>query len=122
MGLLERAAALAPPDEVDLAVETHLVEALYWGGNLADASHRARENAQRAAAAGDRVAELSAKIQEMRIRTSLEPGGTAIEELTALAEHALPVFEEERDDLALHIAHGALGQRSWADGRHVPGL
>jgi tetratricopeptide (TPR) repeat protein len=107
VSLLERAAALVPPDVVDLAVETHLVEALYWGGNFADASHRARENAERAAAAGDRVGELTARIQEARIRPSLE--GTGTEELTAVAEEALPIFEAAGDDLALHIAHGALG-------------
>jgi class 3 adenylate cyclase/tetratricopeptide (TPR) repeat protein len=109
VSLLERAAALVPPDEFDLAVEAHLVESLYWGGNFADASDRASANAERAAAAGDRVAELSARIQEARIRTSLEPEAAATEELAALAELALPVFEAARDDLALHIAHGALG-------------
>ncbi len=109
VSLLKRAAALVPPDEVDLAVEAHLVEALYWGGNFADASDRARANAKRAAAAGNWVGELSASIQEVRIRTSLEPEGAATEELAALAERALPVFEAARDDLALHIAHGALG-------------
>jgi tetratricopeptide (TPR) repeat protein len=109
VSLLERAAALVPPDEIDVAIEAHLVDALYWGGNFADASNRARANVERAAAAGDRVGELCATIQELAIRSWLESEGAATEELAALVEYALPVFEAARDDLALHIAHGALG-------------
>ena len=108
IGLLERAAALVPAGEIDVGLEAELVDALFWEGKFADASHRARANVERAAAAGDRVGELCASIQEVLIRTSLEPEG-ATEELATLAERALPVFEAARDDVALHIAHGALG-------------
>ena len=67
------------------------------------------QNVERAAAAGDRVGELCASIQDALIRASLGQEG-ATEELATLAEHALPVFEAARDDVALHLAYGALGQ------------
>jgi class 3 adenylate cyclase/tetratricopeptide (TPR) repeat protein len=107
--LLARAAALVPSGEFDIALEADLVDALFWGGKFADASHRARANVERAAAAGHHVGELFGSIQDALIRASLEQEG-ATEELAALAEHALPVFEAAGDDVALHLAYGALGQ------------
>ena len=114
--LLGRAAALVPPGEIDIALETDLVHALFWSGKFADASRHARANVERAAAAGHRVGELCGSIQDALIRASLEQEG-ATEELAALAEHALPVFEAARDDVALHLAYGALGQVANARGQ-----
>jgi tetratricopeptide (TPR) repeat protein len=107
--LLGRAAALVPPGETDIALEADLVDALFWAGKFADASQRARANVERAAAVGDRVGGLCASIQDALIRASLGQEG-ATEELATLAAHALPVFEAARDDVALHLAYGALGQ------------
>jgi len=109
VSLLERAAALVPPAEIDLALEHVLLDALFETGRGADALGRADSFAQRASAMGDHVAELCGRIQEGTFRTFLEPEG-AIEKLDALVEQALPVFSAAGDDLALYIAYCALGQ------------
>ena len=109
VSLLERAAALVPPAEIDVALESDLVDALFDAGNGAEALRRAGSLAERAAAAGDRVAELCGRIKEGTLRTYLEPEG-ATEQLAALVERALPVFEAAGDELALYTAYLALGQ------------
>ena len=63
VSLLLRAAALVPPAEVDLALETELAEALIWTGRSDDALRRAEAMAERASAAGDHVGELCGRIQ-----------------------------------------------------------
>jgi class 3 adenylate cyclase/predicted ATPase len=106
--LLVRAAALVPPAELDVALETDLADALFWGGRGGDALRRAGSIAKRASAADDRVGELCGRIQEELYRTFLQPEG-ATEKLAALVEQALPVFEAAGDDLALYIGYSALG-------------
>jgi class 3 adenylate cyclase/tetratricopeptide (TPR) repeat protein len=107
--LFERAAALIPPAEIDLALELDLADALYETGKIGDALRRAGSLAERASAAGDRVAELCGRIKEGVCRILLEPEG-ATERLAALVEQALPVFEAAGDELALYTAYSALGQ------------
>jgi len=98
-----------PPAEIDIALETDLVDALFWAGKSGDALRRAGSLAERASAAGDRVGELCGRIKEGTLRTWLEPEG-ATDQLAALIEQALPVFEVAGDELALYIAYLALGQ------------
>lgn len=109
ISLLERAAALVPPAELDLALETDLVDALFWGGKGGGALRRADSIAERASTVGDQVGELCGRIQAGIIRLSLEPEGAA-ERLAALVERAQPVFEAAGHDLALYIAHHGLAQ------------
>ena len=109
VSLYERATALVPPAELDLALETKLVDSLFWGGKGADALRRADSVAARASAAGDQVGELCGRIQAGVFRISLEPEG-ATEKLDALVRQALPVFDAVGDDLALYTAYQALGQ------------
>jgi tetratricopeptide (TPR) repeat protein len=106
--LFERAAALVPPAEIDLALESELNEVLFWTGRAADALRRADALAERAAAAGNRVGELCGRIKAALIRRDLEPE-VGVEELEVLLEHALPELEAAGDDVALYIAHCALG-------------
>jgi class 3 adenylate cyclase/tetratricopeptide (TPR) repeat protein len=108
VSLLERAAALVPPADIDLALQSDLVEALFEAGRGGDALRRAGAFAERSAAAGDRVGELCGRIKEGRFRAFLEPEG-ATDELAAVVEQALPVFEAADDDLALYIGYSALG-------------
>ncbi|HEX9416776.1 MAG TPA: adenylate/guanylate cyclase domain-containing protein [Gaiellaceae bacterium] len=115
VSLLERAVALVPPAELDLALEVDLVEALYWGGKGGDGLERANSLAERAAAAGDQVGELCGRIQAGLIRTSIEPEG-ATEKLAAIVEEALPVFRAG-DDLALYTAYHALGEVAFQCGQ-----
>jgi class 3 adenylate cyclase/tetratricopeptide (TPR) repeat protein len=116
VSLLERAAALVPPAEIDLPLETDLVDALFWAGRGGDAIRRAEALVERAAAAGDHVGELCGGVQAGLIRTYIEPEG-AIATLAALVEQALPVLETAGDDLALYTAYHALGWVAFTRGR-----
>jgi class 3 adenylate cyclase/tetratricopeptide (TPR) repeat protein len=111
VSLLERAAALVPPAETDVALESDLVDAMFEAGKGGEALQRAGSLAERAGAAGDRIGELCGRIKEGTLRTYLEPEG-ATEELAALVGQALPVFEAAGDELALYLAYLALGQVS----------
>ncbi len=113
--LFERAAALVPPTEIDLALETRLVDALIQAGKPADALRRAGSIAERAAASGDLVAELCGRIKEATFRRYLEPEG-ATERLAALLDEAIPVFQAAEDDLALFIGFDALATIAMAHG------
>ena len=66
VSLFTRAATLIPPGELDLVLEITLEEALYWTGSGDDAIRRVEDLAERAAAVGDRVAELCALIKRHR--------------------------------------------------------
>jgi class 3 adenylate cyclase/tetratricopeptide (TPR) repeat protein len=109
VSLLERAVALVPPAEIDMALESDLVDAMFEAGKGGEALLRAGSLAERARAAGDLVGELCGRIKEGTIRTYLEPEG-ATEQLAALVEQALPLFEAAGDELALYTAYLALGQ------------
>lgn len=121
VSLYERAAALVPATEIDLALEAELGEALYWAGNGVESQRRAVSLAERASAAGDRVGELCGRVRESLLRTFLEPEG-ATEELAALIEEALPVFRAAGDDTALYIGYSALGQVGNMRGQMDAGL
>jgi tetratricopeptide (TPR) repeat protein len=114
--LFERAAALVPPGELDLALEIELGEALNWVGRADDAVLRADALAERASAAGDRVGELSGRILAGVQRLYLDPE-SANEKLAVLLEQALPVLEAAGDDLALYIAYSALSEEPAQRGR-----
>ena len=116
VGLLERAAALVPPDELDLALEIELGEALPWTGRADDAVRRAEAFAERAAASGDRVGELCGGVQAAVFRIYVEPEGAA-ETLATLVECALPVFQAAGDDMALYIAYSALAEVAFMRGQ-----
>ena len=75
VSLFERAAALVPPTELDLALETELGDALLWTGRADDALRRADALAERASAAGDRRGELCGKIQGGVFRLDARAGG-----------------------------------------------
>jgi len=116
--LLGRAAALVPEDEVDVPLELSVLPALAWQGYGREAVRRAGSVAERAAAAGDRVGELCARLAEVMHRAYVEPESeSAVESLAALAEQALPVFEAAGDHFALHIAYRALGHVANGRGR-----
>ena len=119
--LYERAAALVPMSELDLALETELGNALLWAGRGDDALRRADALTERASAAGDRIGELCATIMERVLRLTIEPQG-ATERLAALLDEALPVFESASDHLALYIAYSAASEVDWELGRVDAGL
>jgi class 3 adenylate cyclase/tetratricopeptide (TPR) repeat protein len=114
--LFERAAALVPPAEIDLALESELGEVLFWTGRAGDALRRADALAERASAAGNRVGELCGRIKAALIRRDLEPEG-GVEKLAVLVEQALPELEAAGDDVALYIGYRALGDVADTQGR-----
>jgi len=120
VSLLERA-ALVPTAELDLALETELGDALIWTGRADDALRRADALADRATAVGDRVGELSGRIHAGIVEIYLGAEG-ATEELAALVEQTLPVFEAADDDLALYIAYSALAEVADTRGQVDTGL
>ena len=108
VNLLERAATLVPGGQVD-PFELVLVQCLLWVGNADEALRRAGVFRERAAASGNRVAELYGGIEEAHVRCYIDPEG-ATERLAALVDEALPIFEAGADDFALLVAYRALGQ------------
>ena len=110
--LFERAAALMPPAEIDLALECELADVLLWTGGTRDAVQRADAHAERAAASGDRLGELCGRILAGILRVYLGEDG-ADGHLTEVVERALPVFEAAGDDLALYLAYA--GRAAVAD-------
>ena len=107
VNLFERAAALMPQGELDLALETVFIDALFSAGRSDDALRHAEALAERAAAAGNHVGELCGRIQAGVFRQVREPEG-ATDRLLAVVEQALPEFQAAGDDVALYIAYSAL--------------
>jgi class 3 adenylate cyclase/tetratricopeptide (TPR) repeat protein len=109
VNLLERAAALMPPDEIDLALELDRIDARFFSGEPKDAGRLAKSLSERARAAGDEIGDLCGRIKEGELRIYLEPEGAA-SALAELVDGALPVFEAAGDELALYVAYRALAQ------------
>ena len=109
LSLLERAATLVPPDEIDLALETALGEVLFWAGRAEEALRRAELLADRAVARGDRVGEISGRVMAGVSRLNLRPEGTT-EELAAYIQRAVPELETDGDHLALYVAYSGLAE------------
>ena len=108
LNLLDRALALVPSGEFDVALTSDRLNALFSSGQIRDAYLAAGAQAERAAEAGDRVAELSGRIEEGMLRLFVEPEGAA-EKSAVRVDVALPVLEDAGDDFALCIAYRGLG-------------
>jgi hypothetical protein len=107
--LLERARALLSERGVDVPLEIDLADALFFSGSADRAYWSLESVAERAASAGDRIGELTARIEQGILRFYVEPDG-ALERLRTLTERALPLFEAASDDFALNLVHFARGQ------------
>ena len=116
ISIFERAVALLEPGQIDLALETDLIENIKWGGRPEDALRRAHAIVDRAAAAGDRTLELAGLIEMEGVRAMLEPEGAADRIKRRVAE-ATPLFEDAGDDVALYRAFFTLGQAESMLGR-----
>ena len=109
VNLFQRAVALVPGGSVEIILEVDLTTALFRAGRTDDAYRCAGAVAERAAAAGDRSCELCARIRQGIIRLYVAPEG-ATEQLAALVDEALPLFEATDDDFGLFLSHSALAQ------------
>ncbi len=105
--LLERTVALLPLDVLDVVLALKLAQTLFMAGDPPEAVACAARTAERAAAAGDRLGELHARISHLRLLVQTDPEGR-IEELEALAEEARPLFEQAGYDVGLAALWGAV--------------
>jgi class 3 adenylate cyclase/tetratricopeptide (TPR) repeat protein len=103
--LLERAVALRPHDDPAVGLRLDLAMALFLSGELAAADDVATETEAHAAASGDEVGELRARLLRARITTQMPSEGADSEgtsgTLLAVAAEARPVFARAGDELAL---------------------
>jgi class 3 adenylate cyclase/tetratricopeptide (TPR) repeat protein len=104
--LARRALGLVPEDEVDVPLEIDLADSLFFSGAPEEAYRSLVSAAERAAAAGDRIGELCARIEGGVFKLFVEPEG-ALAELDGLVAEALPEFEAAGDDYALFLVHFA---------------
>jgi class 3 adenylate cyclase/tetratricopeptide (TPR) repeat protein len=107
--LLARALVLLGPDRVDLSLELDLSDALMAGGQLSEAVSRADSAVERAAAAGDRVGELRARLIHGRMLMNTDPPGR-VGDLRRLVDQARPVIEASGDDAALTAFWAAIAE------------
>jgi class 3 adenylate cyclase/tetratricopeptide (TPR) repeat protein len=121
LNLLERAAELLPDELRDGRFEIALGWARFGTGQSAEAVMSGLVRAaERAAAAGDRVAELALRVDHAGYELVFEPTERVAKRLRGLAEGALPVFEAAGAEWALGVAAAALllveehRGRSWA--------
>jgi class 3 adenylate cyclase/tetratricopeptide (TPR) repeat protein len=102
--LLNRAVELRPDDPA-VDVRLDLALALLNAGEFAVADELTADTESRAAAAGEKVGALRARLLRARIASHVESTETGGEgpsaELLAVAEEAIPVFAQNGDDLAL---------------------
>jgi class 3 adenylate cyclase/tetratricopeptide (TPR) repeat protein len=108
VNLLERAIRLRPDSRREIALELDLGDALFWSGRPADAEALLRETAARAQAGNDARAALHARLVHLAVALYTDPEGRGAE-LLALAEEAIPVFEEAGDEQGLMHAWGGIG-------------
>lgn len=113
---LQRALALVPSDRFETILEVDLVEAVFVSGRVGDAYSLAAGSVARAAATGDRAGELCARIELASLRGYVEPKGAA-EQLAAIVDEALPVFEASGYDFGLYVCYFGLFQVAHMRGR-----
>jgi class 3 adenylate cyclase/tetratricopeptide (TPR) repeat protein len=104
--LVPRAVGLVPEDEVDVPLEIDLADAVFFNGRPQEAVRGLLAAAQRAAARGDRLGELCARLEAGVFKLYTEPSG-AMAQLEALTAEAQPEIEAAGDDFALYILHFA---------------
>jgi class 3 adenylate cyclase/tetratricopeptide (TPR) repeat protein len=121
LALLERAADLLPDELPDGRFEIELGWARFNTGQGGEAVLSGlAEAAQRAAAAGNRVAELGLRLDHAGFELVFGPSESAAKRLRKLAGEALPVFEAAGDEWGLAISWSSFllaeehEGRSWA--------
>jgi class 3 adenylate cyclase/tetratricopeptide (TPR) repeat protein len=118
VNLLERAEALLPPQQIDLALQESLIRGLGASGRFDDAIARADRIADECAAVGDRVGALRARLAGMMWRVNVDPE-RRLPELGALIEEARPAIERDGDPAALAALEYAAGLFDYLPCRNV---
>jgi class 3 adenylate cyclase len=121
VNLLERAEALLPPQETNLALELSLTRGLAESGRIDDAITRAAGVAGRCAAAGDQVGALRARLEGMRWQANADPERW-LAELDTLVQEARPAIEQDGEAAALAALEHAVGYLDYNRGRQAAAL
>jgi class 3 adenylate cyclase/tetratricopeptide (TPR) repeat protein len=108
VNLLERAEALLPPREMNLALQLSLTRGLAEAGRIDDAVSRAARAADQCSAAGDEVGELRARLEQVRWQVSADPERW-LGALDALVKEARPAIEQDGDPAAWAALEHAAG-------------
>ena len=109
LALLERAADLLPDERRDGRFEVELSWSRFQTGQGAEAVLSGlAEAAERAAAVGNRVAELGLRLDRASYELVFEPTEGAAERLRELLDEALPVLQASGDEWGLAMACGTL--------------
>jgi class 3 adenylate cyclase len=118
VNLLERAEALLPPQQIDLALQESLIRGLGESGRFDDAIARADRIANECAATGDRVGVLRARLAGMMWLVLVDPE-RRLAELGALVEEVRPAIERDGDPAALAAMEYAAGLFNYLPSRNV---
>jgi class 3 adenylate cyclase len=113
--LLRRGLSLRSEDDPAVALRLDLTHALFLSGEFAAAGDLARETASLAAAGGNRVGELRARLAAARLAVQMPQDDAAPEpsaEILALAAEARAIFTEAGDEVGLTDAWAAT---AWAE-------
>jgi class 3 adenylate cyclase/tetratricopeptide (TPR) repeat protein len=121
VNLLERAEALLPPREMNLALQLSLTRGLAESGRIDDAVARAARVAGQCSAAGDQVGALRARLEGMRWQVNADPGRW-LAELDTLVKEARPAIEKDGDAAALAALENAVGYLAYNRGRQATAL
>jgi class 3 adenylate cyclase/tetratricopeptide (TPR) repeat protein len=121
VNLLERAEALLPPREMNLALQLSLTRGLAESGRIDDAIARAARVAGGCFAAGDHVGALRARLEGMRWQASADPERW-LAELDTLVKEARPAIEQDGDAAALAALEHAVGYLDYNRGRQAAAL
>ena len=100
--LLERALDLVAEEDMDVPLEIDRAEALFFSGRPAECYRAISAAARAVAATGDRIGELTARLQAGVYKLYVEPDG-ALPELDDLIAEARPELEAVGDDFALNV-------------------
>jgi class 3 adenylate cyclase len=107
--LVRRALGLVPAGEVDVTLEIDLADASFFSGKPEETYRSLTAAAQHAAAAGDRIGELCARLEASVFKLYIEPEGASVALEEAIAE-AQPELEAAGGDFALNVFHFARAQ------------
>jgi tetratricopeptide (TPR) repeat protein len=102
--LVRRALALVPQGEIDVPLEIDLADTFFSTGQPERAYRSVVETAERAAALGDRIGELCARLDAAVLKSLIEPQGAGSELDEVIAE-ASPELEVAGDEYALYLLH-----------------
>ena len=121
VNLLERAEALLPPQEMNLALQLSLTRGLAESGRIDDAIERAARAADQCSAADDDVGGLRARLEQVRWQVSADPERW-LAALDIMVKEARPAIEQDGDAAARAALEQAAGDLDYMRCRKAAAL